>query len=561
MAAILLLIGAMLLLLVYYRAMFSGLTSPDALDYAQLARNLARGRGFVTLVLRPLALTHGGNSLTQPDLNHGPLYPVLLALAFRIVGVTEPAVVMVSGLFYLLTIPMIYCIGVRLFNRTVGFLAASVVVCNALLLQYAISGLPITLYVFLMTSLLLVMYRIAHVGEAQDSRLPWVDCVLAGLLTGLLYLTDPVFFLIIPFTIIAVIWLNPRHRIVAPVSLCLPMLLLILPWMVRNSMLSGNPVFGLRGTEIWMSTKGFYPGVLAYREMSENLIHGVGIFQAVVQKLLLGAGTMIQTFPEVTASWVLAFFLPCLLFRFSDPATNAVRRVMMWYLTGIFLGALALQIEMQLFVAVIPAMLVFAIAYLLHLIEQANLPRTSINRLTVLMAVAVCFPLISDMTLIAKPRPIKERLAAQDLGRQTPPDATVLSDQPWIVAWYADRPSIWLPVVDLRIADLRRQFPQTRWLFLTLQTRGLSENWLNLYDGLARWNLASHRAVAANQPVKPLTIRSSGQSGSDLSPLLEALDGFTALASDSASTADVMIARALPDDSVNHRVESADSKP
>ena len=34
--------------------MFPGLINGDALDFAQLGRNMSAGRGFVTFILRPL---------------------------------------------------------------------------------------------------------------------------------------------------------------------------------------------------------------------------------------------------------------------------------------------------------------------------------------------------------------------------------------------------------------------------------------------------------------------------------------------------------------------------
>ena len=69
-------------LIAYHLTRFGGLTNSEALDFAQIGRNLVAGRGFTTFVLRPLALTHGPDPTQQPDVVHGPLYPFILALAF-----------------------------------------------------------------------------------------------------------------------------------------------------------------------------------------------------------------------------------------------------------------------------------------------------------------------------------------------------------------------------------------------------------------------------------------------------------------------------------------------
>src|SRR5689334_17775228 len=160
-----------LLLVLYCRVMFPGLTNPDAMDFAQLGRNLSSGQGFVTHMLRPLALEHGPNILHQPEVTHGPLYPFILALAFGIFGSKDAVVAGVSGIFYLLTIPVLYILSVRLFNRAVGILTALIFIGNALMLEYASSGLHITLYIFLATCLFLTVSHFAPPTlEASPSK-------------------------------------------------------------------------------------------------------------------------------------------------------------------------------------------------------------------------------------------------------------------------------------------------------------------------------------------------------------------------------------------------------
>src|SRR5207237_533585 len=112
---------------------------------------------------------------------------------------------------------------------------------NALLLEYAASGLHITLYVFLTTCLLLTMYDLAarprSPGSPLRSALPKNKLILAGILTGLLYLTDPIFFWIMPVILVLVIQLNPERRLQAALWFLLPLAVLVLPWMVRNGRL------------------------------------------------------------------------------------------------------------------------------------------------------------------------------------------------------------------------------------------------------------------------------------------------------------------------------------
>ena len=83
---LLLLLGS--LGLVYNLNLTQNFTSPEAMDSAQLARNLSEGRGYTTRFIRPLSVDilrqHGAISdeaprAALPDITNPPLYPLLLA--------------------------------------------------------------------------------------------------------------------------------------------------------------------------------------------------------------------------------------------------------------------------------------------------------------------------------------------------------------------------------------------------------------------------------------------------------------------------------------------------
>ncbi|MGA1531202.1 MAG: hypothetical protein ACO398_10735, partial [Kiritimatiellia bacterium] len=82
------------LMSVYWISQFWGLKDAEAMDQAQIARNLMEGEGFTTKVIRPATTWHFEQHgvdprtimLQQPDIIHPPVYPWLLAQAFRLVG-------------------------------------------------------------------------------------------------------------------------------------------------------------------------------------------------------------------------------------------------------------------------------------------------------------------------------------------------------------------------------------------------------------------------------------------------------------------------------------------
>jgi len=537
------------LLYVHYRLMFPGLTNPDALDFAQVGRNLHEGRGFVTYVLRPLALTHGSDALRQPDLVHGPLYPFLLAMAFGALGAKDNVVALVSGVFYLLMIPVVYQLGTRVFNRNVGIATAAAVAFNALVLEYATSGLPITLYIFLFTSLLLVLFNLAawrrkreQHPAANATSLPRLQLVQAGLLAGALYLTDPIFAWLVPVAVVAALWIVPVRRLTAAAHLLLPLGLLMLPWMIRNGVLTGNPVFGLRGMEVWMDTRT-YPGNLAYRIEPGGVVPTGLLFQDVLRKLAVGFGTVIETLPQITASWLLAFFIPSLLFRFNDSAAMTLRNLLVTCFGLLLLGTLIFGVEMPLFVSLMPAMLVFSIGFLMHLLRQAQVSRSGGLVVAGLAALVVVYPLVKNLMLQPRPTALSEVASAKAFAQVARREEVSVSDQPWIVAWHADRPSIWVPASDNQLKVMKERFPETRWIFLTPGVRSLSKEWESIYDVFRQWNTVYVQARNTGKK-EPNSVRIDGTGAAH--PLIEALNGYSSIGLGDNAVASAVVAGIPP---------------
>lgn len=545
-------LGPILLLFAYQKLVFPGLVNPEALDFAQLGRNLSSGRGFTTYVLRPLALSGAINPIRQPELIHAPLHPFLLALAFGSpLGAKDSVAALVSGAFYLLTIPVIYLLGLRLFNRTVGVAAALLYACNSLMLEYATSGLHIPLYVFLTSLLLLVLHTLSVRGQAEEGefRLPRGLLFAAGTITSALYLTDYVFVWIIPLAVIAVALAFPRHR-GAALTFFLPGLIPALLWMARNGMLTGNPFFALRGTEIFMYTDS-YPGDSAYRLTKGDVSFGPTVLQDVLKKIAMGADSFIQYFPQIAASWVLAFFLPSLLFRFSDPMTNRTRRTLLAFLGLLFCGTLLLGFSQPLLVAVVPAIMTFAVAYLVVLFQQARLPRATSAVAVTLLAISVLYPLAIDFTIRGKtPFPIQAGTVVKLKDHSGKTDV-VVTDQPLLVAWYGDRPALLIPQKEPAFLELKKRLPAARWLFLTEGAQGLTPGWTSMYYALQKWNMYYRSQVEEKGTGAPI-VKVQGKEN----PVMEGLTGFMTVPPLNPADATTVMAATAP---LEAKTSSSDS--
>jgi hypothetical protein len=329
------------------------------------------------------------------------------------------------------------------------------------------------------------------------------------------------FIWVLPAAAFAAIFAMPSKRGIASVWFLIPVVFLAGPWMARNAVLTGNPVFGLRGYELWMNTKTHFPSLTAYRMSPGEVFPSPGLMQDVIQKWIGGIGLVLDSWPNVGGNWVLVFFLPSLFFRFSDPAANSLRRVVLGAFVLLTAGMLIFQVQMPLVVTLVPGMLIFAIAYIVFLIQQANLSRAAMARLTVVLGAVLLFPLFRTLAIADKPPILQEREAAVALSARASPGDLVLTDQPWSVAWYANRPALLVPYSETKVTDLRKQFLGLRWLFITKDVGYSGMVWGRLYQGLLVWNDAYYKA-GADGSSPPKEIRISG----DSSPLISALSGF-----------------------------------
>jgi len=153
------LILALLLYASIFMLKFEGLRSPDQMDYAQIARHLYNGDGFITSSINPLSLAFYDSIKNHPNLWRPPLYPLLVSASFHIFGINDAAVTLVSGFFYILLIPLVYLFAKEMFGRKVGLLAGMISLTSVVLVNYGMAGLTETMFTFLFTLSLFLLYK------------------------------------------------------------------------------------------------------------------------------------------------------------------------------------------------------------------------------------------------------------------------------------------------------------------------------------------------------------------------------------------------------------------
>ena len=121
---------------------YQGLQTPMAWDHAQLARNVAAGKGLVTDAVRPFSLSVAPKFPNHPDLYNAPIHPLSLAVFFRFTEASDRVAALVGLGFWVLTIWLTFLVAYRWFGGAIAALATFFYVSNVSAISGAMAGLP-----------------------------------------------------------------------------------------------------------------------------------------------------------------------------------------------------------------------------------------------------------------------------------------------------------------------------------------------------------------------------------------------------------------------------------
>ncbi|MEJ0088531.1 MAG: glycosyltransferase family 39 protein [Limisphaerales bacterium] len=514
-----------LALLYDFRA-YRNLAASEAMDAAQVARNLAEGKGYTTQLIRPfslylvqkhnesktpVALTNTSpdparlKTVPHPDLANAPVYPLVLAGLMKVLPFSYPVnlkgtfwsnnggfwryqpdffIALFNQLLLLVVSVLTFFIAKKLFDPNVAWLSAVLVLGCELLWRFSTSGLSTMLLLVIFLGLTLLLFEIEKGGrEAQPrtGRLLGL-AVTIGLLTGVGALTRYAFgWTIIPVALFLFFFTGERrwrHLLVAVFTFAI----VLTPWIVRNEVVSGT-AFGTAGYAMVEGTYMF-PRFELERSIHPQLTQAVGV-KPYVQKLI---GNVRNIFTDDLlksgATWAGMLFFAGLFLGFRNAGVRRLRYFLLMWL-GLFIIVQALGRtylwEMSpdvnsenLLVLVVPLVLVFGTSFFFTLLDQMTLPVIQLRYAVIAGFVGLCcLPLIS--TAISKTSPIVYPPYYPPEIQQTAawmkPDELMMSDVPWAVAWYGNHQCAWL-TLDWQddFAGIDKDIKPVKALYLTSQT-------------------------------------------------------------------------------------------
>jgi hypothetical protein len=483
---------------------YQNYNSPEAMDMAQVARNVALGRGFTTEYIRPFSVYllqqhHRGGALTpagtnqvadpgqvysrHPDLANAPLYPLLLAGLFKATNPDwnldlkdsfwsdsgrflrykpEFMVAIFNQLLLLVVVLLSFLIARLILDGPAAWLVAVIMLFSDELWRFSISGLPtmLLLVIFLGVTWCMVSFEALSRAGNPDQRRQFMLAGLAGLLIGLGLLTRYSFgWMILPVGAFLAMTGGARRS-----GLVLTALLVLgataAPWVLRNYLVSGT-LFGTAGYAL-MENSYMFPGTTLMQSLKPQTYAAfVHIGYLILLKLKLELPGLVQDgLLRLGGSWMAILFLSGLLLRLRHDTARRLRYFTMFCLgTFLIIGSLGrtpisvLAVDLNtenLLVLLTPLVVVFGVAFFLTLLNQMLLPSLNARYCVVgLVALLACQPMI--MTLLP-PRsgptafPPYFPPDMQRFSRWIQPDELMMSDIPWAVAWYSDRQCVMLTI-------------------------------------------------------------------------------------------------------------------
>lgn len=447
---------------------FRGLTDPDAMEQAQLARSVARGEGFTTRCLRPADVgflaSHGresASSVSWPDTRNAPGYPAALALVMKVVRPTfevEPdapvfaaersTVLPLCILCTLGTGLFLFLLAKRLFGPYVALMSALVFFLTETVLDVALSGTAMPLAMLLVTASAYAAVRCLDARYREQPLYAWaVPLALSALLFGAAVLTRYALMAAIPLLVFLVGAAFEKRRLSTILAFLVLAGAVVAPWCIRNARVSGLP-FG-NAPHTVLSDTVLYEGD-AFDRGTAPALRNTLIVRALRMKAVTNVtGIWERELFAMGGGLIIALFLVSFFHRFRNPAGNTLR----W---AVGAGGIALMLACALtedgsaglLGVLYPLVVVLGAAFFFDTLDRIEFLDPAWHPALMWLVVALTALSAIAGTLGGRPeRPYPPYYPpyAAFAAKQVDGEEILATDIPWATAWYGDCPSILIP--------------------------------------------------------------------------------------------------------------------
>lgn len=470
---------------------YRGLSEPVAMDQAQIARSVANGEGFSTSFLRPIEVKGRADKFKGQaldfshfrDANHAPLNIYAMALGLKLTGFHDfdgsrmeeggnsiyegdRVVSSVSLFFFLLAMLLSYLLITRLFDEVVAGCTVTLLALSNLMLEYATSALPQMLMLCCMTGALMFMASAVKYYKKMNNSKALLMIVLSFVCITLLSLSAWMgLWCAAGLLLFCAMYFRPFGSFALPGILVLGIGLL-LPVMINNDATGsvlGNAYYGIYNS--------FGGGEEAIMRSATPFNLPLNKANFVLRLLGYAASQFGSMYDNLGSIVVTPFFLLALFNKYKNAEVESCKWAVfsMWCFACVGMALYGVNTPLnasQTGILFAPMFTAFGLTLVFNFIARLKLSSGTFN---VARGLAMFFMVLisAGPMLAALPMDLYMGIWLSGRGRphfppyypsalniklvdMTQPDQIIATDQPWAVAWYANRKALWLPQ---RISD------------------------------------------------------------------------------------------------------------
>jgi len=444
----------------------------DYADNAVRARNIVQGHGDVIdyvpqFYQRLPAIIHPAE--TWP-----PLQVWMIVAFFRVLGISTVVAKLPNVVVMALLLAVVAAVGAWRWSRRVGVIAALLIAATPLFFEDTLFPVNDLVFTLLFALFVVALYRawceprIVPTQIETNRWRAWLPDLCVGATAGLLLLAKPSGAVLIAGAVVAALLVARRTGIGAHWlrvgAAAVTELVVYAPWAIRNLVTFGSPFHTTESLDAW---------VLKYdpKQPVEG-IYGVFWGRALPHpRLLVGYGydhfltVQGRQFLHLWTDLTSGALLPRILIPFAllGLLVGAARRSGFGLiLAGAFVPYTLFVLlywheESRYFLVLVPWLLLFAAAgiewtydalvtWFAGMWQRALMPI-----LAALLLLAVAIPAGRDIAVGAEVQTSgNEMVAVSDwLTANTPPDAVIMTRNPWEVSWHSGRRTVMLPLGSL----------------------------------------------------------------------------------------------------------------
>lgn len=473
---------------------YRGIEQPEVMDQAQIARSFANGQGFETQFYRPLELMDRVNRSVvtkehftmenMQDINYAPLNIVSMGAMLRLSGMhdfdkarierdgtmlfsADWVISLNSCLWFMLAMVLAYMLIARLFDDVVAAATICTLLMSELLLDYSVSGLAQPMMLALLLAALHCLVYAERNREKKEVLAMAIWVVASFVLMALMMLSGWIsLWLAIGYCVFCCCYFRPfaLYGVIGLFMLgCAAAVSAYHNYTAVGTPL-GNAFYGVYScfggnADAVMRTTN--PSDVRF-DSAQAVLRVIGATLEQVKSMYVNCGGIV----------VVPVFFVALFYAFKRKTVQCVKWAVlsMWFFACIGMALYGSTLPMsdsQMLILFTPVFTAFGFAMLFNLLSRMEMKGIAYTQARGLLILGALFLTAGSLVarfpsevyrgvllqeVVTSPLPTALNQDLHELTRETP-DELIVTDQPWAVAWYANRPAVWLPT---RINDFER---------------------------------------------------------------------------------------------------------